>query len=62
MASSVHGIHHVTCITGDAQENLDFYVALRSMRLVKKSVNQQTRRDIYVCKSDNDSVFALSTG
>jgi glyoxalase family protein len=40
MAISVHGIHHVTCIAGDAQENLDFYVALLGMRLVKKSVNQ----------------------
>ena len=40
MSTSVHGIHHVTCIAGDAQENLDFYVALLGMRLVKKSVNQ----------------------
>ena len=40
MTLSVHGIHHVTCIAGDAQENLDFYVALLGMRLVKKSVNQ----------------------
>ena len=36
----VHGIHHVTCIAGNAQENLDFYVGLLGMRLVKKSVNQ----------------------
>ena len=40
MITSVHGIHHVTCIAGDAQENLDFYVAVLGMRLVKKSVNQ----------------------
>lgn len=40
MTASVHGIHHVTCIAGNAQENLDFYVALLGMRLVKKSVNQ----------------------
>ena len=40
MMTSVHGIHHVTCIAGNAQENLDFYVALQGMRLVKKSVNQ----------------------
>jgi glyoxalase family protein len=40
MTTSVHGIHHVTCIAGDAQENLDFYVALLGMRLVKRSVNQ----------------------
>jgi glyoxalase family protein len=40
MAASVHGIHHVTCIAGDAQENLDFYVSMLGMRLVKRSVNQ----------------------
>src|SRR3990172_268087 len=40
MQNSVHGIHHVTAIAGDAQENLDFYVELLGMRLVKKSVNQ----------------------
>jgi glyoxalase family protein len=40
MESSVHGIHHVTCIAGTAQENLDFYVGVLGMRLVKRSVNQ----------------------
>ena len=37
---SVHGIHHVTVIAGDPQENLDFYVRVMGMRLVKRSVNQ----------------------
>ena len=40
MTPSVHGIHHVTCIAGNAQENLDFYVGVLGMRLVKRSVNQ----------------------
>jgi glyoxalase family protein len=40
MTNSVHGIHHVTCIAGDPQENLDFYAGLLGMRLVKRSVNQ----------------------
>ncbi len=40
MPTSVHGIHHVTCIAGNAQENLDFYAGMLGMRLVKKSVNQ----------------------
>lgn len=40
MKHSVHGIHHVTCIAGDAQENLDFYVGVLGLRLVKRSVNQ----------------------
>src|SRR5437773_11601224 len=38
--TEISGIHHVTCIAGDAQENLDFYTGALGMRLVKKSVNQ----------------------
>ncbi len=40
MSATVHGIHHVTAIAGDAQQNLDFYVTVLGLRLVKKSVNQ----------------------
>ncbi len=36
----VTGIHHVTAICGDAQENVDFYAGALGMRLVKRSVNQ----------------------
>ena len=36
----LEGIHHVTAITADAQANVDFYVAVLGLRLVKKSVNQ----------------------
>ena len=35
-----NGLHHITAISGPAQENLDFYVGVLGMRLVKKSVNQ----------------------
>ncbi len=34
------GIHHITCITADAAGNVDFYVRVLGLRLVKKSVNQ----------------------
>src|SRR3972149_4220849 len=37
---SVLGIHHVTAIAGNAQENLNFYAGVLGMRLVKRSVNQ----------------------
>ncbi len=40
MSPIVHGIHHVTAIAGDAQENLNFYVGVLGLRLVKRSVNQ----------------------
>ncbi|HZQ48722.1 MAG TPA: VOC family protein [Candidatus Dormibacteraeota bacterium] len=36
----LEGIHHVSSITGDAQANVDFYVGVLGLRLVKKSVNQ----------------------
>jgi glyoxalase family protein len=36
----VKGLHHITAIAGNAQENLDFYAGVLGMRLVKKSVNQ----------------------
>jgi glyoxalase family protein len=36
----LEGIHHITCITADAPRNVEFYVGLLGLRLVKKSVNQ----------------------
>ncbi|MBX3064220.1 MAG: ring-cleaving dioxygenase [Anaerolineae bacterium] len=36
----LHGIHHVTAVTGNAKANLDFYTQVLGLRLVKKTVNQ----------------------
>ncbi len=36
----IDGIHHITLITGDARANVDFYVRVLGLRLVKKTVNQ----------------------
>ncbi len=36
---SIHGLHHVTAITGDAQKNIDFYCGVLGLRLVKLTVN-----------------------
>jgi glyoxalase family protein len=36
----LEGVHHVTCITGDAPGNVDFYARVLGLRLVKKTVNQ----------------------
>ncbi len=36
---SLPGLHHVSAICGDPQRNLDFYVGLLGLRLVKKTVN-----------------------
>lgn len=40
MKGGIPGIHHVTCITGDVQKNVDFYVGVLGLRFVKKSINQ----------------------
>ena len=42
------GTHHITAITEDGQRNVDFYVGVMGLRLVKKTVNQ-----------DNPSVYHL---
>jgi glyoxalase family protein len=34
------GIHHITAITADAQQNVRFYAGVLGLRLVKKCVNQ----------------------
>ena len=35
----LEGLHHVTAICADAQRNVDFYVGVLGLRLVKKTVN-----------------------
>jgi glyoxalase family protein len=36
----LEGIHHITAITGDAPQNVEFYAGVLGLRLVKKTVNQ----------------------
>jgi glyoxalase family protein len=38
--ANIQGIHHVTCITGDVQKCVDFYVTVLGLRFIKKSINQ----------------------
>ncbi|WP_158737381.1 ring-cleaving dioxygenase [Alteribacillus sp. YIM 98480] len=45
------GIHHLSAITANAKENLDFYTKVMGLRLVKKTVNQ-----------DDTSVYHLFYG
>ena len=51
---SVTGIHHVTCISGDAQENLDFYSGTLGMRMVKRSVNQDSPDTYHLFYADGE--------
>jgi glyoxalase family protein len=39
MSREILGIHHITAIAGDPQTNVDFYVGLLGLRLVKLTVN-----------------------
>jgi glyoxalase family protein len=39
MAHAVQGIHHITAIASDPQQNLDFYTQVLGLRLVKLTVN-----------------------
>lgn len=54
MPPTVHGIHHVTAIAGDAQENLAFYVNVLGLRLVKRSVNQDAPDTYHLFYADAD--------
>ncbi|ARF16270.1 ring-cleaving dioxygenase [Sporosarcina ureae] len=38
----IKGLHHMSAITADAKKNLDFYTNVLGMRLVKKTVNQDS--------------------
>ncbi|WP_226481586.1 ring-cleaving dioxygenase [Natrinema amylolyticum] len=39
MSPNTPGLHHVTAIAGDPQENADFYVGTLGLRFVKRTVN-----------------------
>ncbi len=48
----IDGIHHISLITGDARANVDFYVRVLGLRLVKKTVNQDDPSVYHLFYSD----------
>jgi len=50
----LEGIHHVTCITGDAPGNVVFYTGVLGLRLVKKTVNQDDPRVYHLFYADEE--------
>ncbi len=48
----VRGIHHVTAVAADAQRNVDFYVGVLGMRLVKRTVNQDAPETYHLFYAD----------
>jgi glyoxalase family protein len=52
--SGISGLHHVTCIAGEPQDNVDFYSGVLGMRLVKKSVNQDSPGTYHLFYADGE--------
>jgi glyoxalase family protein len=50
----LEGIHHITAITGDAPQNVEFYVGVLGLRLVKKTVNQDDPTVYHLFYADED--------
>ena len=50
----LEGIHHITAITENAQRNVDFYVGVLGLRLVKKTVNQDNPTVYHLFYADED--------
>lgn len=48
------GIHHISCITGDAPGNLVFYTGVLGLRLVAKTVNQDDPYVYHLFYADED--------
>jgi glyoxalase family protein len=50
----LNGIHHISAITADATKNLEFYVGVMGLRLVKKTVNQDNPTVYHLFYADED--------
>lgn len=50
--ATITGLHHVTVNSGDPQENLDFYVGVLGLRLVKRTVNQDAPQTYHLFYAD----------
>ena len=55
----LNGIHHVTAITGDARQNVDFNTRVLGLRLVAKTVNQDDTSAYHLFYAD-DEYMALT--
>ena len=55
LSDTITGLHHITVIAGDPQENLDFYVGVMGMRLVKKTVNQDVPGTYHLFYADGEA-------
>jgi len=54
------GIHHVTCIASDPQQNMDFWVETLGLRLVKRSINQDDPETYHLFFADAEGTPGTS--
>jgi len=52
MKNSILGLHHITAIAGNAQNNFNFYTKILGLRLVKKTVNFDDPRTYHLYYGD----------
>lgn len=50
----VTGLHHITAISGPPQATVDFYVGVLGLRLVKRSINQDSPDTYHLFFADGD--------
>lgn len=55
MVKRTTGIHHITSIVGNVQENVDFYGRVLGLRLVKKTVNFDDPQTYHLYFGDQDA-------
>jgi glyoxalase family protein len=53
----LEGIHHVTAITADAPQSVEFYAGLLGLRLVKKTVNQDDPTVYHLFYADEEGSY-----
>lgn len=60
--SEHRGLHHISVIASDPQDNYDFYVKKLGMRMVKKTVNQDdpTKYHLFYANSDGSPGSSLT--
>jgi glyoxalase family protein len=56
----LEGVHHITAITGDAPQNVEFYAGVLGLRMVKKTVNQD--EGLNVRRSESSLLFTDPEG
>ncbi len=54
MSKEIPGIHHVTAIAGEPQQNIDFYAEFLGLRLVKLTVNYDDPETYHLYYGDED--------